>query len=185
MRKTLLTAAALVIGGLCAHGQRFAVSTNLPDYAMLGTMNVRGDIALSQHWSAGTVVKYNPWTWHGDDPDRQMQNRQALFAGAFRYWTWNAWSGLWFEAGAQYRQYSQGGIRERRTEEGDAVGGRFGMGYMFMLDRNWNIEVGAGGWAGMTRYTVYSCPHCGITEDAGDKFFILPNDLLLSVVYVF
>ena len=65
-RFLLAAAAALLSAGLCGtvSAQRIAVSTNLPDYMMLGTLNVRGEYAIVQHWSAGTVAKYNPWTYH-------------------------------------------------------------------------------------------------------------------------
>ena len=45
--------------------------------------------------------------------------------------------------------------------------------------------LGAGVWGGFQRYTVYSCPVCGMTEESGEKTFILPNDLALSFSYVF
>jgi hypothetical protein len=42
-----------------------------------------------------------------------------------------------------------------------------------------------GFWAGADKYRRYSCPECGITVDEGDRGFILPDDVMVSLVYVF
>ena len=73
----------------------------------------------------------------------------------------------------------------RRTEVGDWVGAGVTAGYTYMLHRNLNIEFGIGLWAGMKWYTEYACPACGMTLSSGRKGFILPNDLLISISYVF
>ena len=54
-----------------------------------------------------------------------------------------------------------------------------------MLPPHLNVSIGGGGWGGLQRYTIYSCPVCGITEGSGEKTFILPNDLTLAISYVF
>ena len=58
-------------------------------------------------------------------------------------------------------------------------------GFTYMLHPHLNVSLGAGVWGGLQRYTVYSCPVCGITEESGEKTFILPNDLALTLSYVF
>ena len=50
---------------------------------------------------------------------------------------------------------------------------------------NLNLDFGIGFWGGYDRYTVYACPVCGLTTDAGEKVFFLPNDMILALVYVF
>ena len=54
-----------------------------------------------------------------------------------------------------------------------------------MLHPNVNIEFGAGLWGGWHRYTVYSCPSCGKIVEQGSGAFILPSDLLVSLVFTF
>ena len=54
-----------------------------------------------------------------------------------------------------------------------------------MLHPHLNVSVGAGLWAGFERYVTYSCAVCGMTEGAGEKTFLLPNDLALTLSYVF
>lgn len=71
------------------------------------------------------------------------------------------------------------------TEEGDAFGAGVGVGYSVMLSDHVNMDVGAGLWGGYKRYTVYRCPSCGRIMDEGQKWFILPNEAILSLIYVF
>lgn len=78
-----------------------------------------------------------------------------------------------------------GGLLGRETREGDRVGAGLYSGYSYMLSSHFNIEFGLGFWAGLDMYRKYSCPICGITVDSGRKAFILPDDLMISIVYVF
>ena len=54
-----------------------------------------------------------------------------------------------------------------------------------MLHPHVNVSLGAGVWAGFERYTTYSCPVCGMTEGTGERTFVLPSDLMVSLSYVF
>ena len=55
---------------------RFSVSTNILDYARLGTVNVDASYGLSRHWSILAGARYNPFTFNEGDPERQFQYRQ-------------------------------------------------------------------------------------------------------------
>ena len=54
-----------------------------------------------------------------------------------------------------------------------------------MISPRFNLEVGAGVWAGYEFYTTYACPECGRVIGQGERPFVLPNELLLGLVYVF
>ena len=71
------------------------------------------------------------------------------------------------------------------TNEGDRFGAGLYSGYTYMLSSHFNLELGLGMWTGLDVYKVYSCPTCGLTIDGGRKAFLLPDDLMLSLVYVF
>lgn len=86
---------------------------------------------------------------------------------------------------AQYQEYNRGGISSPETREGDRFGAGLSGGYTYMLGRHFNIEAGAGVWGGADKYTVYSCPTCGRTLDKGNKTFVMLNEVLLSLTYVF
>lgn len=182
--KRLFLAVAFVFLCTAASAQRFALSTNALDYANFGTLNADLSFALSQHWSVGAGAKYNPFSYKNAEGE-SLQNRQRSVAVGARWWPWHIWSGWWMAGKLQYREYNSGGILSQRTEEGDSYGGGLSFGYSYMLGTHINVEAGVGAWTGVRYYTVYACPTCGMTEDKGKKFFVLPNDLLLSVSYVF
>jgi len=37
----------------------------------------------------------------------------------------------------------------------------------------------------MDWYDIYSCQVCGLTVDSGNGLFVLPDDIMVAVVYVF
>ena len=162
MKRMILLAAALLIGA-AASAQRLSVATNLLDYADFGTLNVEGDVAVARQWTLTAGAKYN----------------------GVRFWPWHVFSGWWIGGKVQYQEYNRGGIRSAVTDEGDRYGAGLSAGFTYMLHPHLNVSLGAGVWGGLQRYTVYSCPVCGITEESGEKTFILPNDLALTLSYVF
>lgn len=165
--------------------RRFSISTNLLDYARLGTMNIEASYATSRHWSLVAGARYNPFTFNEGDAEKQFQYRQQSYSLGARWWLWHTWSGWWLAGKARYQEYNAGGIGTRDTEEGDRVGAGVYMGYTHMLSPHVNMEFGFGFWGGVSWYTSYSCPTCGYTLDKGQKSFMRPDDFIISVVYVF
>lgn len=168
-----------------ASGQKFSVSTNVMGYLNFGTMNLEASYALSQHWSLNVGARFNPFSFQLPGRDTQMQNRQQSYNAGVRLWPWHIFSGWWIAGKLQYQEYNRGGIVSAETEEGDGVGIGLSAGYTYMLHPNLNLEFGIGLWSGVKRYTVYDCPVCGLTTESGTKAFIMPNDLIISIAYVF
>jgi hypothetical protein len=185
MRKLIYLILILFMLPVSSYARRFGLSANLLDYAALGTMNLDVSYAVSRHWSLSSGVRYNPFTFREGDPDRQFQYRQQSYALGTRYWLWHTWSGWWFAGKARYQEYNAGGLGKRETEEGDRVGAGLYLGYTHMIAPHLNMEFGVGVWGGMSWYTRYSCPTCGITLEEGQKYFVRPDDFMISVVYVF
>lgn len=186
IRVLLLCTALITVQGIheeCS-AQKWSLATNAVDWLNLGTMNIEVSAAVARKVTLNVGARYNPWTY-AKDTDHQFQNKKKAFKAGVRYWPWYVYSGWWIECDAQYMEYNRGGIFSRKTEEGDAFGGVLSFGYSLMLTKNWNIEFGAGLWAGSTKYTSYDCPVCGRVTDKGDKFFILPDDLKVSMVLTF
>lgn len=163
--------------------RKFSVSTNVLNYVNLVTLNAEGSYAVAQHWSITAGVKYNPFTFSVSG--HQVQNRQQAYSVGARFWPWHIYSGWWVAAKAQYQEYNSGGILSLTTEEGDRWGAGVTAGYTYMIHHSLNIEFGLGFWAGIKKYTVYGCPSCGLTTETGSKGFILPNDLIIGISYVF
>lgn len=183
--KNFLIFSTFCVLSFSASAQMRSVSTNLIDYADFGTLNIEGSVPVAQHFSVFAGARYNPWTIH-DGGDNQKQNRQmAVYAGT-RYWPWHSFSGWWTGMKGQFQAYNRGGILKQETEEGEAAGIGIGAGYTLMLTNHLNLEFGAYLWGGYKYdYTVYSCPRCGRILENGSKWFAAPDDLILSLVYIF
>jgi hypothetical protein len=184
--KVLLLSVLICLSGSAARAsKRFSVSTDLLGYANFATLNMDASYAFGRHWGVIAGVRYNPFTFRKNDPDRQFQNRQQSYSLGVRFWPWHIWSGWWFAGKVRWQEYNVGGLVSRETSEGDRFGAGIYAGYALMLAPSLNIEFGLGLWAGYDAYTRYSCPVCGLTVDRGNRAFILPDDVMISLVYVF
>lgn len=181
----ILAVAAFAISSLKSEAQTVSLSTNLLDYACLGTLNADVSYSLSRRWSVTAGARYNPFTFRKGDPDKQLQLRQQSYSLGARLWPWHTWSGWWFAGKLRYQEYNSGGIRSLETREGDRFGAGLYAGYTYMLTSHLNIEFGLGLWSGLDVYRCYSCPVCGVTLESGKTHFILPDDIMISLAYVF
>lgn len=182
MKNFILVAAGLLLC-LLVSGQELSLSTNVLDYANLGTLNAELSCGVARHWTVAAGVRYNPFRY--GEGDGEKANCQRSFELGARYWPWHIYSGWWMSGHMRGQEYNVGGIRSSESVEGERYGGGLSMGYTYMIGRHFNLDVGAGFWAGYDIYTSYRCPHCGRIVDSGRKIFILPNDFLLSFAYIF
>lgn len=207
MKNLLYTAFCLAFFLFATHSgaQNFTASTNLLDWANLGTINGTASVALSQHFSLGAEARYNNWSFGSTEKGNAFQNRSRSAALLLRWWPWTSYSSWYFGLRGQIEEYNRGGwIFDRRTpygrvtEEGYAYGAGIGAGYQYMIAKHLNLDLGLGIWAGRRVYTQYACPRCGRIIEAPDKdgvwykvkhrpgFFVLPSpDVQVSLVYVF
>ena len=200
MKKFVLALSFIVAMSLsispALRAQRYSFSTNAVEWLNLGTINAEAGMAVAQHLSLHAGFRYNPWTFRKGDPhdrfddpegitERQFENRKQAYDVALRFWPWYIYSGWWFYGKAQYMEYNRGGLIHHPAEEGDAYGIGLGAGYTHMLHKNWNIEFGLGVWGGQTRYKTYRCTNCGSVMENGKKFFFLPDDAFISLIYIF
>ena len=179
----ILMAVLLSIAFCSARAQQLSVSTTALGSADFLTANAAASAAAARHWSVNAGFMYNPWSFRGEWGEMRASRRTA--SAGTRFWFWNVYSGWWLGAKAQWEEYNRGGIRSPRTEEGDAFGAGLSAGYSLMLHRNINLDFGLGFWGGYKKYTVYSCPTCGRINEQGAKAFILPNDVLVSLMFTF
>lgn len=185
MKKIIIALACAVFFSMNADAQKMSLSTNFVDWLNFGTMNVEAGVAVSQHWSLSAGARYNPWTFRAGDSENQFQNRKQSYHLGARVWPWHVYSGWWFSGQAQYQEYNRGGIMNPDTEEGDAVGLGLSFGYTLMVHKRLNLEIGAGAWGGYKWYTRFLCPVCGRITETGEKFFVMPNEIKVSLMYVF
>ena len=185
MKARLIITLILAAMPLLASGQDVSVSTNLMDYVSLGTINAEASVGVGRHITMNASARINPWTYHKGDPGKQMQNRHQTYAAGIRYWPWHIYSGWWFSTAAQYQEYNRGGIISPKTEEGDAYGLSLGGGYSLMIHEHVNLDFGLSLWGGQKTYITYACPSCGRITDKGAKWFFMPNDIIVSIAYIF
>ena len=163
-------AAAVLLSALtslAAPAQRFNISTNLMEYANLGTLNLDVSYGVARNWSVGAGVRCNPFKFESERRGVFFNRQQSYSVGA-RYWLWHINTGWWFGSKLRFQ---------------DGVG--MYAGYSYMIFPHFNIEFGLGMWGGGGSYRSYSCPVCGITVGEGNKMFILPDDGMIALVYVF
>ena len=168
--------------------QEFSISSNLLDWATLGTVNLQAGVSFTRHLSLHAGARYNNWDFGSEEEGTAFQRRARAVSLGARYWPWNVYSSWWFGARGQVEEYNRGGLfKKQLTEEGVAAGLCLAVGYSRMLSNHWNLDIGLGGWGGRSWYDQYRCPRCGrkVKADA-KKWFIEPsNDIQVSLTYIF
>ena len=83
-------------------------------------------------------------------------------------------------------KYLHGPVATLNEQQVDSIGyDPIEMLYAWFGGPYLNIEFGIGLWGGYGRYVYYSCPSCGLTTEKGEGAFLLPNDVMISLSYVF
>ena len=182
MKKFYFVLCALFVA-LGANAQTLSISTNIADYMAGGTLNMEASWGFARHWSVSAGGKYNPFAY--GDAERGFQLKQRSFSAGARWWPWHIYSGWWMGARLRYQEFSEGGIWDGRTAEGDRYGGALTAGYSRMLGKHFNLDFGVGLWAGYSVYDVYACRTCGRRLESGRKAFLLPEEVLIGINYIF
>lgn len=184
MRKVLVIV-ILSLVSVYAGAQRLTVSTNLVDWANLGTANAEIGFSVSQHISLVAGGKFNGWDFSTDE--RAMYNKNLVGYAGLRYWPWYVNSGLWLQFKGQYADYEISGTWRHAVDQGRAVGGGISLGYTFMLSKSINFELGAGGWGGyLLEHNVYECSDCKVLRpESGPGAFVDLDNITAAFVFVF
>lgn len=162
------------------------LSTDLVDWASLGTINVEAGMGVHQHFSVQAGARYNPWNFKSGRLSLPLYTHQATAYAGCRYWPWYVFSGWWLGVQAQYTQYEETGVWRPALDTGTAVGGGVSLGYTLMLHEKLNLEFGAGVWAGKRyKHVLYCCPECMDVREANPGKFVALNDISVALMYVF
>lgn len=101
--------------------QKFTISTNIIEYANLGTLNMDASYSFARRWSVNVGARYNPFSFKNSKDD-DFHNKQQSYSVGVRFWPWHVCSGWWIGSKLRYQEYSTGGITSSLTEEGDQIG---------------------------------------------------------------
>lgn len=186
MTRRLLIIFISVAAAVPAFAQKWAVETNVVDWANYGTINLEASRRINRYSAAVAGIRYNPWKFR-DSGGASHQNRARTANLGVRFWPWHIYSGWWFAVKAQAEEFSRGNILTlKNLDEGYALGASVSAGYALMVGVHWNISFGLGGWGGYTVRSRYRCPDCGrkLSEYKGP--FILPdNESKVALSYIF
>ena len=185
--KCVLIIFALLVSSFSAVAQKISIQTNVLDWAALGTANLEAGVAVARHFSVFAGGRYNPWSFHTENPSADVLNQQRTAYLGLRYWTWYVNSGLWFAAKAQYQDYTNTGIWRAALKEGrNGWGGGLSGGYTYLLSKHLNLEAGAGAWVvHYGDYNFYESPRKLKVRHEGPATFVYPDFVSLSIVLVF
>ena len=178
----MLAAALLAASAPRASAQRVAVSTNLPTYALMGSINFSADFAIGQHSTIGAAVKFSPFDFKYNGETVYFHHVTPSIN--YHYWFWNYYSGWYAGAKFQYGVYNSCNIRNFNAQ-GSLVGAGIDFGYGWMLSHHLNLTIGIGGFGGYTWYTRYTDPSFNWKDSFEGRFFIMPDDLTLALTFVF
>lgn len=181
--RVLVLILCLILGKTAAMGQELSVSANFADYLAGGTLNMEAAYGFARHWTVSAGAKYNPFSFQGGYGEVLL--RQRSVSAGLRWWPWHIYSGWWMGSKLQYQEFAQGGLSGPQTTEGDRYGAGLSAGYSAMLGKHFNLDIGLGVWGGYSIYSAYACQKCGRRIDSGSRFFVLPNDYLIAVSYIF
>ncbi len=186
MRRTKIIFLSLFITFCSAlNAQHVSMSTNLLDWAALGSTNLSVGVSVSRHFSLEVGGVYNPHSITKES-GLLVQNKQKTGYAGVKYWPWYVFSGWWVGAKAQYSDFSRTGIWRYALEEAKAVGGGLSFGYTLLLTKRLNLDMGLGVWGGKKlERTLYHCPDCMKIRESGPELFIAPDMISLSLMYVF
>jgi hypothetical protein len=187
MKKIFITLCFLVsfASGFKADAQMTSISTDLVKWGYLGTANIDAGFSVAQHFSISTGIRCNPWEFKTPSGDQMNDRQMTAYVGA-RYWPWYVFSGWWVEGKLQYSDFSRTGVWRPALEKGMSVGAGLSFGYTLMLHEHLNLEFGAGLWGGRhLKYGLYECPVCMRVREEGPRNFIRPDNLSVSLMYIF
>lgn len=168
-----------------ASAQKFALSTNLVEWANFGTINADAGLSVAQHFSLHAGAKFNPWSFHTKS-GMQIYNKQTTAYFGARYWPWYVYSGWWIGARVRFMDFSETGVLRPKLFEGKSLGAGVLFGYTWMIHEHFNIEIGGGLWGGRhLEYTRYRTPARRDILSSGPRNFAFVDELSVSLMYVF
>ena len=139
-----------------ALSHRWALSTNIPTWALLGTLNADAQLALDTHWSIRAGIKYNPFTFHKGD-GRQFHQKTWLICIFF------CGSGCF---------------------DGQLAAIGIGAGWSKPLSERWALCLGTGAAVALHDTTYYAGPSCGRILGAKRGLAVFVPDVFVSVNYL-
>lgn len=198
LKRSFLTVAVMALGALTASAQKAALKTNLLYGGGLQSPNLSLEYRLAPRWSVDLSGGAN-FFFYGTDPssDRYKTKKIShwLVQPEVRYWTCEAFNGLFFGLHAQGAAFNVGGVNipfvlENKNSvmkdhryEGYLVGGGLSAGYHLIINRRFSIEFQLGLGYNWIHYDKFECVRCGDKVGEGTANYLGPTKAAISLVY--
>ncbi len=168
-------------------GNGWYVSTSLPAWCA-AIVNVAGEWAFSDRWSADLGVAYSAW----DYGQSIRKFRTLSLRPEMRYWFGCGHRGLFIESHMAMIYYNVALPKwEWRIQDAGghhpALGGGIGVGYRFDITGNgrWSMECALGGGVYALRYDRFANRPGGKLHDTVSRTWVGIDHVSLSFVYSF
>jgi len=191
MKAVFAAAFLLTVGSPNVVAQQVALKTNLL-YDASTTPNLGLEIGAGKKHTLQVFYGLNPWKF-GHAPSEKFLKHWVVNP-EYRYWFCHRFNGSFLGIHAFGGQYDAYGIKppfgwwdelKDYRHEGWFIGGGFAYGYQWVLSRHWNFEASVGIGAAYITYDKFNCGICGAKIGDGDKIYIGPTKLALSLLYMF
>lgn len=184
--KFLIAAAALLMASCTpafagGSDKTIALSTNLPTWGSLLTMNCEVQMPVSPRWSCYANLRYNPFTY-SKGSWAQTQLRQLTPEIGARWWLDGVYDGFFFEGFLLASEYSVSYPPREHYFDGFLWGAGAGFGCCFPVAERIYMNVGAGIAAARHNSTYYMGPVCGQISGHKRDWVVFPSDLIVSLM---
>lgn len=164
-----------------------AIKTNLL-YNLTTTMNLGGEIKLSDYLTFDLSLSYNPWTFSGNRKFKHISVQPEI-----RYWIYEPYNGHFLGVNLLYSNFNVGNIKlplnilpglNDYRHRGDAYGLGLSYGYQWILSPRWNFEATFGFGYLYLDYSRYECHTCGKKIDEKKDHYFGSTKAGISLIYI-
>lgn len=161
----------------------WAIKTNLL-YDLTATINLGVEFRVSDRNTIDIPFNYNAWQFKGGD----RKWKHFLVQPEFRWWLDRPFRGHFFGVHAHYALYNVKGLpfsdnMRAHRYEGHIGGIGASYGYQWDLGRHWGMEATIGLGYAYVRYDKYECQRCSAVIKSGDRHWVGPTKLGVSLIY--
>jgi len=191
IKLVIATAVLVFVCTSQVHAQQVALKTNLL-YDATATPNLGLEVGVGKKHSVQVFYGLHPWKF-GEGSDQKFLKHWVLNP-EWRHWFCHRFNGSFVGIHAFGGQFNAANIKtpfgwwkelEDHRIEGWFIGGGISYGYQWILSRHWNLEAAIGIGAAYIDYDKFGCGICGKKLDDGDKIYVGPTKLALSLMYLF
>ena len=189
MKKFFLLFTLLAAAFIGTSAQQVVIKNNLL-YDLTTTPNLSLEFGLNKKQTLDVQLGFNPFDL---DKSANKKFKHSAIQPEWRYWTCERFNGLFFGVHAHAARFNVSNMKlpagvfhtvEKNRYEGWLVGAGVGMGYQWVLNRQWSLEAELGLGYTYLDYDKYRCNTCGSLEASKTKDYFGLTKAAISVVYV-